>query len=261
MNKFIYGLILALNINFVSQAMQVTISDKSNKEKKSLAVVKAAREGDTALFYQLFSEDIEKEIDVNQQDERGATALHYATLHGAIAIFNKLANSPGINANVQDNDGVTPLRIAVADRSVLCILALLELNADPDIKDKTGVSAADNAKQSADCTEIDRLFERIKKIRKIPNKVREQIIKVIEILLPNAKIYLFESRAEGTNHQESDIDIAIDADRIMTITEKEQINSMINVLNIVQKINVVDFNNIPEDIKNDILKEGIMLKS
>ncbi|CDK30826.1 ankyrin repeat domain-containing protein [Candidatus Babela massiliensis] len=158
MDKLIYSLILVLSINFISQAMQVTTSDKSNKEEKSLAVVKAAREGDISLFYQLFSED----IDVNQKDEYGRTALHYATLRGTIAIFHKLANSADIDANVQDNDGVTPLRMAAADRSVLCILALLELNADPYIKDKTGVSAADNAKQEG-CTEMVTLFERFKK--------------------------------------------------------------------------------------------------
>lgn len=96
---------------------------------------------------------------------------------------------------------------------------------------------------------------------KIPDKVKEQIIKVIEIFFPDAKIYLFGSRARGTHNERSDIDIAIDAGRLMTMTERGQINSMIDALNIVQNVDVVDFNNVPEALKNNILKEGIIWKS
>lgn len=99
------------------------------------------------------------------------------------------------------------------------------------------------------------------KMDKIPDKVKEQIIKVIEIFFPDAKIYLFGSRAKGTHSERSDIDIAIDTGRLMTMTERGQINSMIDALNIVQNVDVVDFNNVPEALKNNILKEGIMWKS
>lgn len=78
---------------------------------------------------------------------------------------------------------------------------------------------------------------------KIPNKVKEQIIKVIEIFYPDAKIYLFGSRARGTHNERSDIDIAIDAGRILTMSERGQLNNMIDALNIVQEIDIVDFNN------------------
>lgn len=40
---------------------------------------------------------------------------------------------------------------------------------------------------------------------------KEQIIKVIEIFFPEAKVYLFGSRARGDNSETFDIDIAIDA--------------------------------------------------
>ena len=95
---------------------------------------------------------------------------------------------------------------------------------------------------------------------KIPDKVKEQIIKVIEIFFPDAKIYLFGSRAKGTHHERSDIDIAIDAGRLLTMSERGQLNNMIDALNIVQEVNIVDFNNIPEALKNNILKEGIVWK-
>ena len=41
---------------------------------------------------------------------------------------------------------------------------------------------------------------------------KKQIIKVIEIFFPEAKIYLFGSRARGTNRPMADIDVDIDID-------------------------------------------------
>jgi len=96
---------------------------------------------------------------------------------------------------------------------------------------------------------------------KIPDKVKEQIIKVIEIFFPDAKIYLFGSRARGTHNERSDIDIAIDAGRLLTMSERGQLNNMIDALNIVQEVDIVDFNNVPEALKNNILREGIVWKS
>lgn len=95
---------------------------------------------------------------------------------------------------------------------------------------------------------------------KIPNKVKEQIIKVIEIFYPDAKIYLFGSRARNTHNERSDIDIAIDTGRLLTMSERGQLNNMIDALNIVQEVDIIDFNNVPEALKNNILKEGIVWK-
>ena len=90
---------------------------------------------------------------------------------------------------------------------------------------------------------------------------KEKIIKVIEIFFPNAKIYLFGSRAKKTYDERSDIDIAIDAGKPMTMTEKGQINSMLDALNIPQKIDLIDFNRAPQALKDNILKEGILWKN
>ncbi len=89
---------------------------------------------------------------------------------------------------------------------------------------------------------------------------KEQIIKVIEIFFPEAKVYLFGSRARGDNSETSDIDIAIDAKNPLSMTQKGQIVSMIDALNIPQKIDVVDFNRIPNALKENIMKEGIVWK-
>ena len=90
---------------------------------------------------------------------------------------------------------------------------------------------------------------------------KDKLIKIIEIFFPDAKIFLFGSRARTDYNEQSDIDIAIDAGRPMTLTEKGQIMSMIDALNIIQKTDIVDFNRAPKPLKDNILKEGIVWKS
>ena len=89
---------------------------------------------------------------------------------------------------------------------------------------------------------------------------KDKIIKIIEIFFPNAKIYLFGSRAREDHNERSDIDIAIDAGSPISLTEKGQILSMIDALNIPQKTDIVDFQRAPQALKDNILKEGILWK-
>ena len=91
----------------------------------------------------------------------------------------------------------------------------------------------------------------------MPNKEKkEQIIKVIDIFFPEAKIYLFGSRARGDYVATSDIDIAIDAKDPLSMTQKGQIVSMIDALNIPQKVDVVDLNRIPHCSKRKYHERG-----
>lgn len=89
---------------------------------------------------------------------------------------------------------------------------------------------------------------------------KDKIIKIIEIFFPDAKVFLFGSRARTDYNERSDIDIAIDAGTPMSMTEKGQILSMIDALNIPQKTDVVDFNRAPQALKDNILKEGVVWK-
>lgn len=90
---------------------------------------------------------------------------------------------------------------------------------------------------------------------------KEKIIKVIQIFFPDAKIYLFGSRARQDHRENSDIDIAIDTGGPFSLTQKGQIVSMLDALNIPQKIDIVDFSRVPEALKKNILKEGVQWKN
>jgi predicted nucleotidyltransferase len=93
----------------------------------------------------------------------------------------------------------------------------------------------------------------------IPQK--EKIIQFLTVIFPNATIYLFGSRALGTHKEASDIDIAIDDGRLLSTLEIAQAKNVIEALNIPQMVDIVDFQALPEKMKQDILKEGIIWKS
>jgi predicted nucleotidyltransferase len=90
---------------------------------------------------------------------------------------------------------------------------------------------------------------------------QETIIKLLTVLFPEATIYLFGSRARGTHTPSSDIDIAINLNRKMTFEEIGIARNIIEGLNIPQKVDIVDINNVSESMKDQILKDGIQWKN
>lgn len=93
----------------------------------------------------------------------------------------------------------------------------------------------------------------------IPEK--EKMIALLTALFPNAKIYLFGSYARGTQRETSDIDIAIDAGRKLSYLDLGTAKNVLAALYIPQKIDIVDMQRIPEEMKKIILKEGIVWKA
>ena len=80
------------------------------------------------------------------------------------------------------------------------------------------------------------------------------------MFFPQAKIYLFGSYARGDFTRSSDVDIAIDNGQPISLVEKAQIANMIDILNLTQHVDVVDFQSVPEPIKEKIIREGILWK-
>jgi predicted nucleotidyltransferase len=92
-------------------------------------------------------------------------------------------------------------------------------------------------------------------------KEQETIVRLLDALFPNVKVYLFGSRAQGTNRPTSDIDIALDAGHKLSFLEIAQARNVLDTLYIPEKIDVVDIRSVPEDMKNKILKEGVLWKN
>ena len=90
---------------------------------------------------------------------------------------------------------------------------------------------------------------------------KDSIIKIISAFYPDAKIYLFGSYARGTAKQGSDIDVAIDTGKRLNLHEWQFLWNLLDALPTVQKIDLVDMYRIPEDMRESIIKEGVVWKS
>jgi predicted nucleotidyltransferase len=90
---------------------------------------------------------------------------------------------------------------------------------------------------------------------------KQRIITIISMFLPNAKIYLFGSYARGDFRVGSDLDIAIDNGEPFSLAQRGQIINMIDALNLIQEVDVVDVQSLPDALRKAIKKEGILWKS
>jgi predicted nucleotidyltransferase len=95
----------------------------------------------------------------------------------------------------------------------------------------------------------------------VDKSTKEKIIAIISALIPQAKIYLFGSRARNKYSQSSDIDIAIDAGKLLRRAEVDELVSIFSASNIRERIDVVDFHQVSEDMRDSIKQEGILWKS
>ena len=90
---------------------------------------------------------------------------------------------------------------------------------------------------------------------------KQKIIGVISVLMPDVKIYLFGSRARGTNALMADIDIALDAGKELPVEDVDEIKGMFRESNIIYRIDVVDFYSITDLMREQIIKDRVIWKS
>ncbi|MBD3273017.1 hypothetical protein GF385_01545 [Candidatus Dependentiae bacterium] len=88
----------------------------------------------------------------------------------------------------------------------------------------------------------------------VKEEYKKKLIKLILKYLPNAKIYLFGSRALNKEKKDSDIDIAIDVGKKAPQEKVSLIRLSINDLNIPFEVDLVDIYNLPEKFKKLIKK-------
>jgi predicted nucleotidyltransferase len=90
---------------------------------------------------------------------------------------------------------------------------------------------------------------------------KKQIMEVIEKYLPKSKVYLFGSRARGTNLEGADIDIALDAGAPIDLKLLFAITNALEDSKIPVYIDVVDLYTVSQDLKEQILKDKIVWKN
>lgn len=88
-------------------------------------------------------------------------------------------------------------------------------------------------------------------------ELKKQIVGIVKkwLELPHYKVFVFGSHVDGTATERSDIDIGIEAKEKVPVLEKLEIEAELADLPILQKIDLVDFNDVSEDFKKVALKK------
>ena len=90
---------------------------------------------------------------------------------------------------------------------------------------------------------------------------KTKIIGIISALIPEAKIYLFGSRARETHGQWSDIDLALDAGKqVEPRLRVGELRSVLTELHVPYKIDVVDLYLMSDEMKKAILEDKVVWK-
>ncbi|QQR49265.1 nucleotidyltransferase domain-containing protein [bacterium] len=95
-------------------------------------------------------------------------------------------------------------------------------------------------------------------MKELDIKTKEKIINIVHALIADADIYLFGSRATGQHHAHSDIDLALDAGKKLDRLVVGEVKDLLSASNIPYKFDVVDVHNVGDDLKRDIMKEGVL---
>jgi len=90
---------------------------------------------------------------------------------------------------------------------------------------------------------------------------KRMLLEIIEHHLPTCRVYLFGSRATGTNQEGADIDVAIDCG------QKVDWDTMLDIIGDVEEssipvlVDVVDLHNVSPEMQEQIFKERIVWKN
>lgn len=95
----------------------------------------------------------------------------------------------------------------------------------------------------------------------IKEKDKEKIIGLISIMVPHAKIYLFGSRARGTNGEWSDIDLALDAGAALSTSVVGELNAIMEATHLPYKVEILDFHLVTPAMQESIIKDRKIWKS
>ncbi|WP_295158743.1 nucleotidyltransferase domain-containing protein [uncultured Brachyspira sp.] len=93
----------------------------------------------------------------------------------------------------------------------------------------------------------------------IPNNDAEVINKILSDNIKLGTVYAFGSRYKHTNRKYSDLDLAVDLNRKMTINEIENLKYDFEESDLAYRVDIIDYNNISDDFRKiiDLGKEII----
>ncbi len=94
-------------------------------------------------------------------------------------------------------------------------------------------------------------------VLELPSKYRDELESIIQEYIPNAEVWAFGSRINQQNHESSDLDLAIH--NIQASTSLDKFKSAITNSNIPILIDILNWENIPQSFKDEILKQHVVI--
>jgi|AntAceMinimDraft_10_1070366.scaffolds.fasta_scaffold73634_3 predicted nucleotidyltransferase len=89
-------------------------------------------------------------------------------------------------------------------------------------------------------------------------KYKDEMLNIINGHLPSVKVYLYGSRARGDHSAASDIDIALDVGEKIDFGIIGNIKEALGESTIPFFVDVVDLKNVSSDMRDEILKDGVI---
>jgi ankyrin repeat protein len=145
---------------------------------KDADVLNAGNEfGCTPLFVATVEDQLDevmallsKHADVNKANEVGATSLHAAAMNNREAIMRALLAVPGVNIDVEDCDGDTPLQVAIDEGHKVVAQLLADEGARVEnmpawlkVSDENGAEGGDEEGEPQPDLELDALMAALAK--------------------------------------------------------------------------------------------------
>ena len=91
------------------------------------------------------------------------------------------------------------------------------------------------------------------------DEILAEVAGIIARYLPDARIFLFGSRAKGCAGETSDFDIAIDVGSKISLGVIARIKDEIDELRTLKSIDIIDLNRINPEFKTIIRKSGVSI--
>jgi type I restriction enzyme S subunit len=94
----------------------------------------------------------------------------------------------------------------------------------------------------------------------LPAEHRRLVLNILHANLPRStKVWVFGSRATGRARRYSDLDLAIDAGRLLTLDEIAELTEAFSDSDLPYKVDLVDWHNIDDRWRQTIMAERVAL--
>ncbi len=91
-------------------------------------------------------------------------------------------------------------------------------------------------------------------------RYKNKLLEIIKKRLPEGKVYLFGSRARGTQSSGADIDLALDDGKSIDLKLIMKLHGDIEDTTIPLSVDLVDLHDASDKLKEEVEKEGILWK-